>query len=39
MQQWKSDLLNNIRFLPSVISTFVIICSDLHLLKRILYRL
>jgi hypothetical protein len=39
MRQWKPDLLRDIRFLPSVITNFVIICDPLHLLKRIQYLL
>jgi hypothetical protein len=35
IRQWKSDLPKDIQFLRSVISTFVIICDPLHLLKRI----
>jgi tRNA uridine 5-carbamoylmethylation protein Kti12 len=32
-------LLKDIRFLPSAISTFAIICDPLHFLKRFRYRL
>jgi hypothetical protein len=39
MRRWEWDVLKDIRFPPSVIRNFVIICDPLHLLKRIRYRL